>query len=141
MNTTNTPNMKVNNHIEVMDALLDTVERLNRASIIAVLGGEAGLRVSKEHELDGIEKLEFLVERRALAESSFSIYKDVMSDYHPVYTDKTIEYSFKNIPVKIKILDRKYKFLENPAVTSYLYDPIFLPNPFNSYYKARGLVS
>ena len=46
------------------------------------------------------------------------------------------------VPIKIKVIKRKYKFLDSGSLDSklYNYEYYFLPNPFRDYWKARFLV-
>jgi hypothetical protein len=50
------------------------------------------------------------------------------------------EYTVSNVPVKIKVYERKYKFFEHPDQVFYGVDDFQIPNPFANYWKARYLI-
>lgn len=54
--------------------------------------------------------------------------------------DKIIKWSYKGVPVELKILKRRYKFFEYLDSVHYNYDDYKLPNPFEKYWKARFIV-
>ena len=50
------------------------------------------------------------------------------------------EYLSNGIPVKITVINKKWKFLENPDTVFYGPAQYQIPNPFPEYYKTRFLV-
>lgn len=67
-----------------------------------------------------------------------------IDDY--VFDDKQISFTYKNVPIELKILDRRYKFFNNPDIVFYEYggrqmsDDFRLANPFDKYWPARFIV-
>lgn len=57
-----------------------------------------------------------------------------------VITDKNITFEFNKTPVEIKIVKRD-KYIKNPDMIFYKFENYLIPNPFDKYWKARGLVS
>ena len=57
-----------------------------------------------------------------------------------VMNDNVISWTYKGIPVELKILKRRYNFFNNPNPVSYNYDDYKLANPFDRYWKARFIV-
>ena len=67
-----------------------------------------------------------------------------IDDY--TFDDKQIAFTYKGIPVELKILDRRYNFFKNPDIVYYEYnglqlaDDFRLANPFDRYWPARFIV-
>lgn len=55
-------------------------------------------------------------------------------------TDDFIRFSYKGVPIEIKILKRRYKFFDNPEAITYNFDDFLLANPFSKYWPARFIV-
>ena len=55
-------------------------------------------------------------------------------------TDKEFGWTYKDIPIKVKLIHRKYSFINNPTFAWYMAEEYKIPNPFNKYWKARFLV-
>ena len=45
-----------------------------------------------------------------------------------------------HVPVEIHVFQRKYKFFTNLDLGWYMVDDFYLPNPFDTYWKARYLI-
>lgn len=54
--------------------------------------------------------------------------------------DDKIEFEHDGIPIIIKVIRRNYKFLQRPDAKFYMADEYKIPNPFESFWKKRGLV-
>ena len=46
----------------------------------------------------------------------------------------------KGVPIHIKIIKRDYKFFDNPNITFWGVTEFLMPNPFEEYWKVRGLI-
>ena len=55
-------------------------------------------------------------------------------------TDDYIKWTYKGVPVELKILKRRYSFFNNPDPVTYNYDDYKLANPFDKYWPARFIV-
>ena len=53
---------------------------------------------------------------------------------------KDFEYLVGEIPVRVKVYTRDYKFFKYPDRTIYEFDDYLLPNPFDTYWKSRFLI-
>ena len=55
-------------------------------------------------------------------------------------TEKVFNWEFKGIPIRIKLVHRRYKFIDNPDFVWYYAENYKIPNPFNKYWKMRFLI-
>ena len=68
---------------------------------------------------------------------------ETISDYTKLPIDSLqsgFEYMVGEVPVKVKVITRNYGFYKYPDRTIYEYGDYLLPNPFDTYWKARFLV-
>jgi|SRR3990167_5689361 len=56
------------------------------------------------------------------------------------FTEDWIKWTYKGVPVEIKILKRRYGFFNNPDPVSYNFDDYLLANPFKKYWPTRFIV-
>ena len=63
-----------------------------------------------------------------------------------IFNDKEISFTYKGVPVEVKILDRRYNFFKNPDIVYYEYggrqmaDDFRVANPFAKYWPTRFIV-
>ena len=68
----------------------------------------------------------------------------IIPDY--TFNDKEISFTYKGVPVEVKILDRRYNFFKNPDIVYYEYggrqmaDDFRVANPFSKYWPTRFIV-
>lgn len=55
-------------------------------------------------------------------------------------TDQGLFWTFKGIPINIKLIDRKYSCIETPDQIYYWGEDYRIPNPFSKYWKMRNLI-
>jgi hypothetical protein len=55
-------------------------------------------------------------------------------------TDRGYEWEYKNVPIVIQIVKRKYSWFSNPDYIFYMGEEYKVPNPWKMYWKARYIV-
>ena len=48
--------------------------------------------------------------------------------------------SFENVPIQIKVIKKKFKFMERPDVRTLATEGFNIPNPFENYWKSRFFI-
>lgn len=146
---------------ERMDgALMALFDIFERASCPFILLGETARSIVKDGKLKG-EKLEVGVTYKHATKEVFSALNTVVEqmalDLDDGWEDqesgwgtrkfeekrdkvKTIEFRANHIPVVIKVIRKKSKYFSNPDSIVYNFDDYKVPNPFNSYWKVRGII-
>lgn len=56
------------------------------------------------------------------------------------YSKNKIEFEHLGVQVTIKIIHRKFKVLDNPSIVHYKIATYRIPNPFDKYWRQRGLI-
>jgi hypothetical protein len=103
-----------------------------------VLFGEVGKQVN-----DGLVSLEAECIEVGMKETSFNTYmRDTMRTYYKdaVIEDDKITLTVDEVPVIIHRVKRDYAFMKNPDKKFFMAETFSLPNPFNEYWKVRGLI-
>ncbi len=122
------------------NALYFLEDIMGRCQIPFVLLGETAREVY--HNLDADlnnPKIEAGVKQKDLTESGFKTLKMFLPPKTEI-TDKSIKFTQKDTEVEIKIIKKKWKFLENPDTIFYRLAEFRIPNPFTKYWKVRGLL-
>lgn len=119
--------------------LFDTFDRL--MCPIFLLGQTARDVKDAPLNLDGGlltgDKITAGVHRKSLTKEVWSTLRTI----EKVEEDgNLIKFEHLGVPIEVKIIDKKWKFLNNLDNKPYLVDDFLLPNPFEAYWKARGLV-
>lgn len=83
-----------------------------------------------------VDKVEWGLQERYLTQEVKSLFQSW--GFKP--TEKGYYYEQSGVPVYLHIIKRKYKFFEIPDMRFYQADYFKLPNPFENYYKSRGLI-
>lgn len=127
-------------HDQIHDALMFSQEMYERATMEFILIGDVAKQIM-DTEVPRFEadKLEFAILKRHFTESGRSILDMVMKDMHVPYTltDESLDFTFKGVPVHVKIIDRYVGYLQNPNSRFYTVTEFKLPNPFNEYWEKR----
>lgn len=117
-------------------ALAIAEDYLGRAQIPFLVLGNTLEGVIKA-ELFG-DKVELGVRERYLTDDTLGMLKIVNPDLK-VEGDK-ICFAWEGVPVEIKVIKRNYKFFENPDSVFYKVTEYKIPNPLETYRKARYLI-
>jgi hypothetical protein len=83
-----------------------------------------------------VDHLEWGLPKKQLTPEVVSLFKTW--GFTP--TKDGYEYKVSNVPVKIKVYSRKYKFFERPDQVLYMIDEFNIPNPWSDYWKVRSLI-
>lgn len=131
--------------------MLDVENIMYRAMMPFIVAGEVGSQLKSANELRlEAPKVEILIRRRNLNDSYFGIMKQFLpSNARYKYKDdladkdhlRRIEYEYKGVPVEIRIIHKDYAFLDNPESVFYRTTEFLVPNPFERYWKVRGVLS
>lgn len=124
--------------LEDLDFALTKVEEIfERAMIPFVLLGETARSVIEKDQVDG-NKIEVGILRRHLQETAKSILDIVL----PGFKEKggKIEFMVDEVPVEVKIIEKKYKYFERPDRVFYKITQYCIPNPFGRYWEVRGMI-
>lgn len=132
---------------QLKQTLWDWDDVMHRALLQSryVLLGETGRAAKDDKPLEkaplevGIFKNDFTPEVRSLFTAA--ALRDVAV---PIIVneidDKHIDLTFRGVPVKVKIIQRKYEFFKNLDQVIYAYEDFQVANPFESYFKARYII-
>lgn len=75
-----------------------------------------------------------------------NLTKEVLSTLHTLLPEIKLgedgNYRFKHngVPILIRVINKDYSFLKTTDIKFYLADEYRIPNPFDKYWKARGLI-
>lgn len=125
---------------ELDQALAIAEDLLFRAQIPFIVLGETLLGVLEE-KLTG-DKIELGIHKRYLTGSTKSMLEIItkMFDHEFKMDEDKITLKYNEIPIEIKIINRKYDCLENPDTRFYKVTEYLIPNPISDYIKIRGLI-
>lgn len=121
---------------QINEAIRWVIDLMEWCQIPVILLGDTAERIFYEKNLD-VDKLEFGVMKRHITQDTSRLLKTFVPNLE---WDTTINLEKAGVPIVIRIIQRKYKFFENPDFKYYMFDEYKLPNPMNSYLKARWLV-
>ena len=135
--TSQPKNTKNFNHDQLYKALLDVRDLLERCVVPMILLGETSRCAWDDKNLGGqeivvgIKKMEYS-----------DLVKRTLKSLRPsgVLEDTEFRYLVDDVPVRIKVIQRRYEFMQNLDRKYYLYDEYLFPNPFEKYFKARYIV-
>lgn len=101
-----------------------------------IMLGHTAEEIKNDQRLSG-ESVEVGIEQRYLTPEVISTLK-VMGGIE----DPTKDFTFNvgKVPVNVKVITRRYKFFENTDPHMYVVEFVRLPNPFDTYWHARGIV-
>jgi len=99
--------------------------------------GETGLALDEKRPITG-DGIDIGIEKRYLTKE----VRSTLRTFHPEseITDGGMAYIHFSVPVRIKFINRNYKFFKHPESAFYLADEFRIPNPFRNYYKARFII-
>ena len=100
-----------------------------------VLLGETAKAIREDKDLPDV--LEAGLDQRYLTKEVMSTLKTyVPGDF----TEAGFVTESEGVPVHFKFIKRKFAFLQNPDIRFYGPEEYQIPNPFDGYWKSRGLV-
>lgn len=118
---------------------LSWAKALNRAEYLlecamlpVTLWGETAERIYNKKSIEGLETIEFAVKKSSLSKYSLSTLNTMEPDWR--------SFVFEGIPIKIHIIAKDRGLLKHPDRANFWGGNYFVPNPFEKYWKMRGLV-
>jgi hypothetical protein len=124
---------------DIEKALFDVEDLLGRVLVPFILLGETA-RSIKDGEILGGTAVDIGIRELELNKSALRTIKTFYFEGGFNKTERGYEYTSHGIPVRIHVLNKKWKFLENPEQVFYGPATYLVPNPFKDYWKARHLV-
>jgi hypothetical protein len=121
---------------QVNEAIRYVLDLMEWCQIPFVLLGDTAEKMWSEKNLD-VDKLEFGVQKRHITQDTSRLLKTFIPGLE---WDKTININKAGVPIVIRVIQRRYKFFDNPDFKFYMADEYKLPNPMNGYLKARWLI-
>ena len=118
-------------------ALMDLEDIMDRALCPYILTLETARCVKEGCLMEG-DKIIAVVkygEATRNKRSTFSSYSGVEID------DGGFKYEFNGVPVEVLFIKKKYSFFERPDSKTYMAGFYMLPNPWDTYYKSRFLIT
>ena len=124
-------------HDELYAALLHLQDTMERCLLPFMLLDDTAEQVIHETPLD-VPEISVGVQQKHLTRESKSTLKSLIPDL--VDADVSLGYTHNGVPVTIWVIQRRYKFFQCPDIRFYNITHFFVPNPFQSYWKARFLI-
>jgi len=129
-------------HDQLYAAMRDAVDLLDGCHVFPFLMGEAARCAWDDKELVA-EEIVFGLRRAEYTDVVKSILKTLRAEprYEIKVTDDGATYKVEGVPVRVKVINRKYEFLQNLDRKWYQFDEYLFANPFEKFWKARFIVS
>ncbi len=132
------------------EALFFIQDLLDRSLIeFMVLKDLAKFMVNERHgwdqRPDKLTSVDLGIKKNSLNEFGYSTLKTMFETYHDYITNLQwnndfIRFNYKDVPVFIRIINRNYKFFQNPDSVFYRVETFKIPNPFDGYWLARFII-
>jgi hypothetical protein len=89
-----------------------------------------------------VEYIEIGVLKNAWNETTKRLVRTFLMEtpFKDIDLENGMEVESNGVPIKVKIIKRKYEFFQNPDTTYYWTDTYKIPNPWAKYMKARYIV-
>ena len=125
---------------DINAALRDIYDLGERIQLFPLMLGDVAKQIHDNQDImmdvKVNDKIEWGIHEKNMTPEVISLFKTW--NFKP--NDRGWEYTFENIPIQIVVIKRKYKFFDNPDQKFYKVDEYKIPNPFESYWKARYLI-
>lgn len=123
--------------IQKLDRTMDDVIEILRTFFPLILAGDTAYSIVKNTRPKE-EKITFQIRHTDWTKFAKNMLLTVLPQAK--ITDKNITFDFNGVPIEIKLVKRD-KYLKRPDMVIYNHETYWIPNPFDKYWKARGLVS
>ena len=137
-NTTSSTSGVKFNHEQLYTALMDAEDLMDRLLTPYFLLGETANAVKHDLSLEG-DGIDIGIRDKSLTQYVYSIL-DSEKGLKQEDVENGFEYLVSGVPVRVKIYTRNYPFFSYPDFKTYLYGNYQLANPFDMYWKVRGLI-
>ncbi len=132
-NMTETDGVSKYQQTQYLKAILNVEAMFEGAMVEFLLLGETARRMKYAESLEGLELLEFGVQDRKLNRYARSTFK-------VLHGENWQEKEYAGIPVKITVIKKRWKFFEHPDTFLYWGGAFKVANPWDSYWKKRGII-
>lgn len=133
-------------HEQLQEALFHLVDILDRVICPFLLLDETARSIVEDNKIKG-DGLDIGIRDRDLTSSTLSMFRTLASNVDIrlgiddfIQTDKAISWNYKGIPIRIKVIHKKYQMVDNPDHIEYWGESYQFPNPFAKYWKVRRLI-
>jgi hypothetical protein len=122
---------------ELQAALLDVQDALERAQIKFIVLREAAYSLFFYEDLKGKDITVGVPYKQWMPECV-----SVLKAWRPQLEEDLHGYMYKvgNVPVHIRVIEKRFRFLEDPDSRNYYDCSLYIPNPFQSYWRSRSFV-
>ena len=126
------------NEIDILklDRTMDDVIEILRTFFTLILAGDTAYSVVKNTRPKE-QKITFQIRYTDWTDFARRMLLTVLPQAK--VTEKKITFDFNTIPIEILIV-KKDKFIKTPDTVIYNFESYWIPNPFDAYWKARGLM-
>src|SRR3990167_8250556 len=125
---------------QINKALFWVDDLLDRCQIPYVIVGDIAKQLYKNNDASkqlNAHKIEILVKNGNINPMT----KGLLKTFVPwIEFGKKILLEFEGVSIEIKVLKRKYQFIEYPDLRFYMSDEYKIPNQFDRYWKARFIL-
>lgn len=125
-------------HEELLKALQNVEDWMDQLLTPYFLLGKTAECVRYDRLLEG-DGIDIGIRDKSLTQYVYDIVKTNLG-LMPEDINHGFEYKVGEVLVRVKVYTRNYNFFKYPDVRVYQFGSYQLPNPFNTYWKARGLV-
>ena len=125
-------------HDKSWAALLNAQDTLERCLIPFVLLEDTAEQVFKNKANLELKEISVGVQRRHMTETGKEMLMTIVPDI--IDAKVSMGYEHEGVPIVIWVIQRNYKFFQHPDSVFYGIENFFVPNPFESYWRARFLV-
>ena len=138
MNTTNGHSFK---SIDLMRALYDIQDILERALCPFILLGDTARSIQDKEQLEGdgiyIGVIKKNVTKEAMSTMKFYLEHSKQVDF----TDNGFTYEWNGVPINVTFIKKHYEFFDRPDFRFYMASEYSIPNPLDAYWKVRHFIS
>lgn len=122
---------------ELREALWHFENLADRMLTRFLLFGDTARSIVDNRTLKG-DKIEVGMKREWLIPEALSVLKQYSNGLEK--TKKGYKMEYEGVPIYLTVYERKYDVLKNPDTVSFINTPYLIPNPFEEYWKMRGLI-
>jgi len=143
MNTDSTPGTGVATVFDKLLAVNDIFDMQEACMMNFIILGDLAKAIKDKNENFDGDKIEFGFRASQLTPEIESLFRTWKFEKTPkgyrYYYTPPLKWDVK-VPVEITVFTRKYSFFENPDFGFYGTGDFKIPNPFDAYWKVRGVI-
>ena len=135
------------NKMQLDEAFNHLIDIMDRCLCPFLLLGETARSIVKDNSLNG-DGLYIGIRKPDFNDSTQSMLRTISSPNFDIHLgidnfkqdDNGFSWSFKEVPINVRVIKQKYEFINNPTDVWYYADTFKIPNPFDKYWTARSLI-